>query len=722
MIKTLRKSEEMPVLKKAEEILKKYYGYKEFKNGQEKIIDNILSGKDTLAILPTGAGKSICFQIPALLFKGLTVVITPLISLMKNQVDVLQNIEIPATFINSSLGFSDIEKRIYDTKQKRVKLLYIAPERLTSQSFVSLLKTLDISLLAVDEAHCISQWGHDFRPSYLSIGPFIKELPVRPVIAGFTATATPRVKKEIPELLSFRNPTVYTASFNRENLYFSVIKGENKKRFILDYVLENRELTGIIYCSTRKETESLYDTLLERNYKVGKYHAGMSDGERKDYQEAFSYDRINIMVATNAFGLGIDKSNVRYIIHNNLPANLEAYYQEAGRAGRDGEKSECILLFSPQDIYTQKFFIDKNDKEKEIKENDYQKLNLMVNYGNTSGCLRKYILEYFGEKDISEECKNCSNCNSKKELKDITLEAQKILSCIFRMEENYGISLVIDVLRGSESIKVINKGFQRLSTYGIMKEYKKEEIKDIMDLLILEGYLSITEGNYPVVKLKRAASPVLKNQQKVIMKKIIREKREVAEDDNLFDLLRAIRKNISEKENLPPYVIFHDSTLREMSKYKPTDKISMLSVKGVGEAKFDKYGEEFLKIIKDYREKQGISGTGRPKIKTDKEKIPSHIITLDMYKKGMSPEEISKERNIIIRTVEEHLIRCKNEGHDLDLDFLIPREYEESILEAVKKAGGQKLKPIKDLLPDNIDYIAIKAVIEKYRHLLNSLF
>jgi len=702
------------MLAKAEEILKKVYGYKKFKNGQEKIIDNILAGKDTLAILPTGAGKSICFQIPALLFKGLTVVITPLISLMKNQVDILQNIEIPATFINSSLEFFDIRRRIYEAREKKVKLLYIAPERLESQSFVSLLKNLDISLLVVDEAHCISQWGHDFRPSYLSIGPFIKELPVRPVISAFTATATPRVEQEIPLLLGFNNPTVYVASFNRENLYFSVIKGEDKTNFILNYVHENRDLTGIIYCSTRKEVERLYDILLERNYKVGKYHAGLSDAERKEFQESFSYDNINIIVATNAFGLGIDKSNVRYIIHNNLPMTLEAYYQEAGRAGRDGEKSECILLFSPQDIYIQKFFIDKSEKSIELKDHDYKKLNLMVNYGNTSACLRKYILEYFGEGNVPDECGNCSNCNSKSELKDITVEAQKILSCIFRMRENYGISLIIDVLRGSKSVKVTNKGFHRLSTYGIMKEYKAGEIKDIMNLLILDKYISLTEGTYPVVKLNRSASPVLKNQERVIMKKIIREKRELTEDDTLFDLLREVRKRISDKENLPPYVIFHDSSLREMSKYKPSDRDSMLSVKGVGEAKFAKYGEEFLKVIRDYREKNGILSAARP-VRSNKSEPPSHMLTLEMYKKGMSPEEISKERDITVRTVQEHLIRCSNEGNPVNLDSLIPQEYEGLILDAIKKAGGQQLKPIKDMLPANIEYIAIRAVIEKYR-------
>jgi ATP-dependent DNA helicase RecQ len=694
------------MIKKAEEILKKYYGYRAFKNGQDKVISNILSGKDTLAILPTGAGKSICFQIPALLFDGITIVISPLISLMKNQVDSLNSIEMPATFINSSLDFMEIENRIYLAEKNKYKILYIAPERLSSPKFIALLKNLKVSLLVVDEAHCISQWGHDFRPSYLSIGPLIKELPDKPVIGAFTATATEEVKKDIIKLLSMEKGNIYIGGFNRENLYLSLVKGENKMDFILKYLRNNRGNNGIIYCATRKEVDHIHDVLKLKGYRSGKYHAGLSDRERSRYQEHFSNDNIDIMVATNAFGLGIDKSNIRFIIHNNMPMSIEAYYQEAGRAGRDGEPAECMLLFSPQDIHIQKFLIEKDEKAPELKAADYKKLNFIINYGTTSGCLRKYILEYFGEKDVPEGCGNCSNCNNESEVSDITIDAQKILSCIYRMKENYGISLVADVLKGAKNEKVTGNNFQTLSTYGIMKEYSLKEIKEIINFLIIEKYISRTDGVYPLLKIGEYGMEVLKNQRQVMRKTIKIKKQELSEDKDLFNLLRSLRKEIAEKEDVPPYVIFHDSTLIEMSKYLPRTEDSLRSISGIGDAKLKKYGNQFLTVIRDYLARD--KSTRNPR----KAETPSHIITCDMYKSGKSIEEIAKERDLKIITIQDHIIRASEEGIDVDLNNLIPEKYKDLIMKAIEKLGTDKLRPIKDALPDDVDYMAIKAAIQ----------
>ncbi|MGV8982033.1 DNA helicase RecQ [Clostridium sp.] len=718
------------MLREAREKLKKHYGYDNFRKGQDAVIESIMSGADTFAVMPTGAGKSVCYQIPALLLPGVTLVVSPLISLMKDQVDTLNSVGIAATYINSSLSIKEVNERIDKACLGEFKLLYVAPERLESEFFCSMLNRLTISLLAVDEAHCVSQWGHDFRPSYASISGLIRKLKVRPIIAAFTATATDAVRQDVIKLLELRKPDVYVTGFDRENLSFSVIRGENKRDFVLKYVNDNKDKVGIIYTATRKETDNLCELLLKKGYNAGKYHAGLGDTQRKENQEKFLYDDINIIVATNAFGMGIDKSNVRYVIHYNVTKSMEAYYQEAGRGGRDGEPSECILLFSAADVLLQKFFIEQSVGSPQRKVNEYKKLQAMVDYSHTTRCLRKFILEYFGEENVQDKCGNCSTCNDESELVDITIEAQKIFSCILRMKERFGTTLIAEVLRGSKNKKVLDLGFDKLSTYGIIKQYTVKEIRDLINVLTAEDYLSLEDGKFPVVRLKEKAVAVLKSKEKVYQK-VEKRKAKAAKDTGLFEILRSLRKEISEREKVPPYIVFADSALREMSEYFPVNNKELLNIKGVGESKLNKYGEEFISAIKKYMSENNIELT--PEILYNEEvdiaainesavdgkdenedKVPSYVITYNMYKEGMSIEEIISERQLKSLTVQDHILKCAYEGFEVNLDDFIPKHHEALIIEVIEKIGASKLKPIKDALPEEIDYLAIKAAIFKY--------
>ncbi len=705
-----------------QQVLKKYFGYSEFKPGQEAIIKNTLQGRESVGIIPTGGGKSLCYQIPALLLPGISIVVSPLIALMKDQVDALNNLGIPATYISSILTPQEINRRLQLVCQNHYKLIYIAPERLTSEYFSRLAETIKISLIAIDEAHCVSQWGHDFRPSYAAIAPWIEAMPYRPVISAFTATASDRVREDIIRLLSLRNPSIHLIGFDRPNLHFTVMKGTDRKKWVEYYLKSHVEQSGIIYAATRKEVDSIYDYIKSWGIPAGRYHAGLSTEERNQSQEAFLYDDIKVMVASNAFGLGIDKSNIRYIIHHNMPRNLESYYQEAGRAGRDGEKGDCILLYSPADIQTHKFLIEQTTSSEERKAEEYQKMQAMIDYCHTTRCLRQSILEYFGEKDLPENCGNCINCTQSYESRDMTIEAQKIFSCIIRMNQQYGINLVASVLKGSQNKRIRELRLDQLSTYGIMSNMTIGAISDLINMLAAEDYIYTTAGQYPVVKLKQKSLPVLKSQARVILRMPARPEI-VQEDSRLFQSLCALRREIAQKEQVPPYVIFHDLTLREMSARMPQDYDSMLAISGVGEIKMQKYGEQFMNIIRSYSLEDKSSShmesgenaapvkESKPTKQPQEPKQPSYLISWQMYQTGSTVSEIARQRKLTYLTVQDHILRSAREGFTVDWREIVSEEEEACILKAIQEVGSERLKPIKEMLPEEISYYAIKAVI-----------
>ncbi|PEQ73000.1 DNA helicase RecQ [Bacillus thuringiensis] len=699
---------------KAQELLASYFGYSSFRRGQDETIKNVLDGKDTVCIMPTGGGKSICYQIPALVFEGTTLVISPLISLMKDQVDTLVQNGISATYINSSISIAEANQRIQLAKQGHYKLLYVAPERLDSMEFVDQLIDMKIPMIAIDEAHCISQWGHDFRPSYLHIHRILDYLPEKPLVLALTATATPQVRDDICNTLEINQENTIMTTFERENLSFSVIKGQDRNAYLADYIRQNQKESGIIYAATRKVVDQLYEDLMKAGVSVSKYHAGMSDSDRNEQQELFLRDEVSVMVATSAFGMGIDKSNIRYVIHYQLPKNMESYYQEAGRAGRDGLDSTCILLYSSQDVQVQRFLIDQSTGESRFS-NELEKLQNMTDYCHTEQCLQSFILQYFGE-EPKEDCGRCGNCTDNRESIDVTRESQMVLSCMIRTNQRFGKQMIAQVLTGSKNKKVIEFNFHTLPTYGLLSNRSVKEVSEFIEFLISDELIAVEHGTYPTLKVTEKGKEVLLGKENVLRKERV-ETRQIVQDHPLFEVLREVRKEIAQGEGVPPFVIFSDQTLKDMCVKMPQSDSELLTVKGIGEHKLVKYGSHFLQAVQHFiKENPNYAETIKTEVVSERKKsgkasANSHLETYEMYKQGIDLNEIAKERNLSRQTIENHLIRCYEDGMEVEWQSFVPAEYESLIETAVQNAEGG-LKSIKEQLPNEVSYFMIRAYLQ----------
>ncbi|WP_210367279.1 DNA helicase RecQ [Bacillus sp. REN3] len=706
------------MLQKAQELLQRHFGYPSFRHGQEQAIRSVLDGKNTVCVMPTGGGKSIVYQIPALVLPGTTIVISPLISLMKDQVDTLIQHGIPATYINSTLTAGETAARMNDARNGKYKLLYIAPERLGSWEFMDDLQDMDIPLVAVDEAHCISQWGHDFRPSYLQISGLADRLPKQPIVLALTATATPKVREDICASLKIRPENTVMTGFERKNLSFSVVKGQDKAAFLKEFVKKNEKEAGIIYAATRKTVDKLHEWLLKQGFNAARYHAGMNDDERNSEQERFLQDEASVMVATSAFGMGIDKSNIRYVVHFQLPKNMESYYQEAGRAGRDGLDSECIVLYSSQDVQVQRYLIDQTaDRERVAPE--LEKLQQMVGYCHTEECLQSYILHYFGEAE-SVTCGRCGNCTDSREMQDVTKETQMVLSCIIRMGQKFGKAMTANVLTGSRNKKVIEFGFDKLPTYGLLKDRSSKQVTDLIEFLISQELIGVEHGTYPTIFVPEKGKEVLLGKVQVFRKEAVQVK-QVANDDPLFEELRVVRKKIADAENVPPFMIFSDSSLKDMCLKLPRNGDEFLKVSGVGEHKLTKFGAPFIEAIDSFCEanpdrQPELNAVSAPPKPARKAITDSHLETYKLHhEEKLRVAEIAGRRELAESTIENHLIQCIQQGMVVDYSLLIPDQYVTELEQAVAEAGRDKLKPIKELLPDEVSYFMIKAFLYRMK-------